>query len=228
MSIEIHLDGKPVTKLQAARALSIPDSLPARVGEPDEDGYVNHGFVSVWARHHVDGELLPSEVSWPSYGSVSAADARTFAGQVALGAEIAELAEMLAAEQDAGEAAPPKWYVGPCIGEAPHRACGSPEACDCACHVAMWKKLDRATPGYPGTKPASAAWTAPRPLHGFASCGHPANEDGECDCSSWPERAPIATAEAGTGDDGELSAATLYDPDSDDARAVDGEGSDLD
>lgn len=24
---------------------------------------------------------------------------------------------------------------------------------------------------------------------GLASCGHPANEDGECDCSSWPERA---------------------------------------
>lgn len=24
----------------------------------------------------------------------------------------------------------------------------------------------------------------------LASCGHPANEDGECDCSSWPERTP--------------------------------------
>jgi hypothetical protein len=29
--------------------------------------------------------------------------------------------------------------------------------------------------------------TAPR---GLASCGHPADEDGECSCSSWPERAP--------------------------------------
>jgi hypothetical protein len=28
----------------------------------------------------------------------------------------------------------------------------------------------------------------------LASCGHPANEDGECDCMWWPERAPI-TAE---------------------------------
>jgi hypothetical protein len=27
---------------------------------------------------------------------------------------------------------------------------------------------------------------APR---GLASCGHPADEDGECGCSSWPERA---------------------------------------
>jgi len=27
-----------------------------------------------------------------------------------------------------------------------------------------------------------------------ASCGHPANEDGECDCSCWPERAEIVQA----------------------------------
>lgn len=37
----------------------------------------------------------------------------------------------------------------------------------------------------------------------LASCGHPANEDGECDCSSWPERAPFANldpaADGGTG-----------------------------
>lgn len=25
---------------------------------------------------------------------------------------------------------------------------------------------------------------------GRASCGHPADADGECSCSSWPERAP--------------------------------------
>jgi hypothetical protein len=28
------------------------------------------------------------------------------------------------------------------------------------------------------------------PAQSLASCGHPANEDGECDYSSWPERAP--------------------------------------
>jgi hypothetical protein len=27
----------------------------------------------------------------------------------------------------------------------------------------------------------------------LASCGHVANEDGECDCSYWPERAPLVT-----------------------------------
>jgi hypothetical protein len=36
------------------------------------------------------------------------------------------------------------------------------------------------------------------PAH-LASCGHPANEDGECGCSSWPERAvmPGVRIEAG-------------------------------
>ena len=28
-------------------------------------------------------------------------------------------------------------------------------------------------------------------LPDLASCGHPRNEDGECDCSSWPERAAL-------------------------------------
>jgi len=31
-----------------------------------------------------------------------------------------------------------------------------------------------------------------------ASCGHPANEDGECDCSSWPERAPYISSDIDT------------------------------
>jgi hypothetical protein len=31
---------------------------------------------------------------------------------------------------------------------------------------------------------------APRAMPGLASCGHPADEGGECSCSYWPERAP--------------------------------------
>ena len=31
---------------------------------------------------------------------------------------------------------------------------------------------------------------APEPAS-LASCGHPRNADGECDCASWPERAPV-------------------------------------
>jgi hypothetical protein len=30
-----------------------------------------------------------------------------------------------------------------------------------------------------------------RPGYGLASCGHPADEDGECGCAYWPERAPL-------------------------------------
>jgi hypothetical protein len=32
---------------------------------------------------------------------------------------------------------------------------------------------------------------------GLASCGHPANEDGECSCSSWPERASFPVVPRG-------------------------------
>jgi hypothetical protein len=37
-----------------------------------------------------------------------------------------------------------------------------------------------------------AAWDDEPAPRGLASCGHPANDDGECDCSSWPERAVMA------------------------------------
>ena len=40
----------------------------------------------------------------------------------------------------------------------------------------------------------------------LASCGHPANEDGECGCSSWPERAPFVQDPANPTD-AELAAA---------------------
>ncbi len=34
---------------------------------------------------------------------------------------------------------------------------------------------------------------------GLASCGHPRNEDGECGCSSWPERAPYIPSDIDGG-----------------------------
>lgn len=30
--------------------------------------------------------------------------------------------------------------------------------------------------------------------HGLASCGHQADEDGDCGCSYWPERAPLVSS----------------------------------
>lgn len=57
--------------------------------------------------------------------------------------------------------------------------------------------------------PGNAGWTdqllahlrhAPTALDDLASCGHPRNEDGECDCSWWPERAPYLERMADTGE----------------------------
>jgi hypothetical protein len=33
----------------------------------------------------------------------------------------------------------------------------------------------------------------------LASCGHPANDDGECNCAYWPEKAPVGRATADHG-----------------------------
>lgn len=148
MSIEIHLDGKPVTKLQAARALSVIDGRRlVHIGEPDEDGEIIRGRVTVYARHHAFEVLQAASVSWLAFGAVTAEDTREFLRVVALGAEIAELAEMLAAEAEADDDLP-KAYVHPCTDEMTHQPCGRPELCDCDCHTEMWKALDRATPGY--------------------------------------------------------------------------------
>ena len=38
----------------------------------------------------------------------------------------------------------------------------------------------------------------------LASCGHPRDDDGECNCAWWPERAPVSSPEdLAAGDDGE-------------------------
>jgi hypothetical protein len=47
-----------------------------------------------------------------------------------------------------------------------------------------------------GLRDLDAAVRAANPGHAIyarppASCGHPMNDDGECDCAWWPERAPI-------------------------------------
>jgi hypothetical protein len=62
--------------------------------------------------------------------------------------------------------------------------------------------LDAPVPYLPadGMRDLDAAVKAANPAHAIyarppASCGHPMNDDGECDCAWWPERAPItATA----------------------------------
>lgn len=103
--IEIHLHGKPgaVTKLQAAReAANLGDSFEyhgVRIGEPSKDGWIESGYVEVRGRRYAYGEMQPTEISWGAWGEVSIADARQQAEQIALAVQVAELAEMIAAEQ---------------------------------------------------------------------------------------------------------------------------------
>jgi hypothetical protein len=98
MSIEIHLDGKPVTKLQAARAVANLDGEGWRVdiGQPAEDGRISARAVTVYAACCREQGHRLAEVSWPSAGCLPAADARAIAEAITLGAEISELAEMIA------------------------------------------------------------------------------------------------------------------------------------
>ena len=111
MAIEIHLDGKHVTKLQAARAVAVANGQSVEIGEPDASGWIRHGITVYPRRPDLDG-VQPPQVHWASYTGVSAAGARVFA----LGAEVAELAMMIAAEQD--EAERPGSLVGTIVADA--------------------------------------------------------------------------------------------------------------
>ena len=55
-----------------------------------------------------------------------------------------------------------------------------------SCHVCHAPRGFTCSPAVPGPI-VDGRHVSGRP----ASCGHPANEDGECSCSSWPERAPL-------------------------------------
>lgn len=47
-----------------------------------------------------------------------------------------------------------------------------------------------------------SAYLADPDGHGLASCGHPANDDGECTCASWPELAAVPNCGHRRGLDG--------------------------
>jgi hypothetical protein len=166
MSIEIHLDGKPVTKLQAARSVANLDEdyeyHGVSVGEPNEDGWISSHEITVHGRHRAYGSMHPAEVSWPSIGSVPAAEARAFTEALALGTEIAELAEMIAAEQvteftTSSTGAP----AAPCQrpGEHSPQLAGSVIDCDVAEHHGPARiseaAIDKALAATLGVCPAS-------------------------------------------------------------------------
>ena len=49
--------------------------------------------------------------------------------------------------------------------------------------------------GHPYAPPLEDTPDSPGRPADLASCGHPRNEDGECGCASWPERAPMPAGE---------------------------------
>jgi hypothetical protein len=126
--IEIHLDGKPVTKLQAARALAPVGTRRVVIGELDDDGQVGRGSVAVRARHQAYGLTFSPEVSWPS-GAEAPCGARTFMALIALGAEVAELAEMIVAEQEADKPKPVVWQCTYCWTEYEAMPSEQPPVC---------------------------------------------------------------------------------------------------
>lgn len=95
--IEIHLDGKPVTKLQAARAVAIVGGEHVDIGEPDAAGWIQDG-IALGARSAL-GEIRRPELGCGSFRADNPAEMRQQAEMITLAAEIAELAEMIAAEQ---------------------------------------------------------------------------------------------------------------------------------
>jgi hypothetical protein len=157
--IEIHLDGKPVTKLQAARAVALVNGQSVDVGEPNASGWIEHG-ITVYHRHRtLDGDQ-PAQVHWASYTGVSAADARMFAEMITLGAEVAELAEMIAAEQVVEFTSDSRMdVIAPCLkpGEHAYVPDGKRVQCD---------RLEHHKPGLVGSLVEDAHDDSPVPVTG--------------------------------------------------------------
>lgn len=95
--IEIHLDGKPVTKLEAARAVAVVGGEHVDIGEPDAAGWIQDG-IALGARSAL-GEIRRPELGCGSFRADDPAEMRQQAEMITLAAEIAELAQMIAAEQ---------------------------------------------------------------------------------------------------------------------------------
>ena len=134
--IEIHLDGKPVTKLQAARALNQVDSgNHVRIGERNNRGWVDED-VYLRARHSAYGDVQPPVLGCTSFHADTLAEMRQQAEMIAIAAEIRELADMLAAEQVAEFTSDSRLTPARCEkpGEHGRNLAGAVVDCDIAAH----------------------------------------------------------------------------------------------
>lgn len=91
---------RPCTRTQAARELARQDSARVEITFTDTDGDT-HNFVTVHGRHRAYGEMQPAHVSWASTcAQFGAEDTRKFAEAITVAAEIASLADEIAAEAE--------------------------------------------------------------------------------------------------------------------------------
>lgn len=94
--IEIHLDGKPVTPMEAARALNVTGGPHALVRTEREDGPQAKVYAAFCGSR---GVLRPPWLSCPAFTADSADGARAAAHVISTAADLITLAELLAAEQ---------------------------------------------------------------------------------------------------------------------------------
>jgi hypothetical protein len=89
-----------ITRPTAARALAVRDGGRVLITFTDTDGD-EHDLVEVYARDRRYGTEQPAHVSWASTSAVfGSEDARAFAQAVTIAAEIAALADEIAAEKN--------------------------------------------------------------------------------------------------------------------------------
>jgi len=99
--IEIHLDGKPVSKLQAAQSVATPLGGSVVIGVPNADGWIRD-CVTVYASHPAYGSVAPPHLSCSSFNSDVPAEIRQRIEMMTIAAEIIELAAMIADEAAPG------------------------------------------------------------------------------------------------------------------------------
>jgi hypothetical protein len=134
-TIQIHLDGKPVTKLQGARSVADVNGESVVIGVPNADGWIQDN-ITVYKAHRAYGGIQPPELGCMSFHASTPAEMRQQAQMITLAAEIAELAEMIAAESVAEFTSDSRLTPARCQAPAEHgpSVAGAIVDCDIAAH----------------------------------------------------------------------------------------------
>lgn len=126
--IQIQVDGKPVNKLQAARAAAALDGPSIWIGEPDGSGWMPQ-YISVYARHRAFDTIQRAALDCHHFIADTVAEMRQQAAAVTLAAEICDWAEMIAAEQETAKPEPVTWQCTYCWTEFEAMPSEQPPVC---------------------------------------------------------------------------------------------------